>query len=273
VELVYISGSTRSIQSLIAGDISFAGSQGVATVNGRLAGSDVVIVDSLTNTLPYYIIGKQGIKSPEALRGKTAAVNIPGTAADFALRLALRKIGIPYNEIKAVTVMGVSARIAAVMTGQVDFTIGPESEKIRGEQGGLRVILDMATLNIPFQLTCTVTTRKLIKENPNMVRAMVRGMAETVHYYKSHKNEVVRIMQKYTRGQDADFLGKTYDAYKNLLVEDTYPTLEGVKNILDIQAVSDPRAGRVKAEDIVDLRFVDELKQSGFVNKLYSGVK
>lgn len=121
------------------------------------------------------------------------------------MRLALRKISIPYKEIKAVTVMGVSARIAAVMTGQVDFTIGPESEKIRGEQGGLRVILDMANLNLPFQLTCTVTTWKLIKENPNMVRAMMRGMAETVHYYKSHKNEVVRIMQKYTRGQDADF--------------------------------------------------------------------
>ncbi len=270
LDLVFISGSTRSIQSLIAGDIAFAGSQGVASVNGRLAGADVAIIDSLTNTLPYYLIGKPDIKSPENLRGKTAAVNIPGTAADFALRLALQRVGMSYNEIKAVTVMGAGARIAAVMGGQVDFTVGPEAEKIRGEQGGLGVILDMAALNIPFQLTCTVTTRKLIKQNPGMVRAMVKAMAETVHYYKTHKEQVLRIMGKYTHGQSREFLEKSYDGYRNLLVEDTYPSLEGLKNILQILASSNPKARKAKPDDFVDLRFVDELKQSGFVNKLYS---
>jgi NitT/TauT family transport system substrate-binding protein len=270
VELVYISGSTRSIQSLLAGDVAFAGSQGVAAVNGRLAGGDVVIIDSLTNVLPYYIVGKRDIKSPEGLRGKTAAVNIPGTAADFALRLALRRIGISYNEIKAITIMGAGARIAAVMSGQVDFTIGPEAEKIRAQQGGLEVIMDMAKLNIPFQLTCTVTTRRLTKEDPKRVRAMVQSMAETVHYYKTHKTEVIRIMQKYTRGQNAAFLEKTYEAYKTLLVGDTYPTLEGLKNILQIQALTDSRAVKAKPEDFFDFRFVDELKQSGFLDRLYS---
>jgi hypothetical protein len=52
-------------------------------------------------------------------------------------------------------------------------------------------------------------------------------------------------------------------------VEDTYPTLEGLKNTLEIQATFDPRAAKVKLEDFVDLRFVEEMKKSGFIAKLY----
>jgi hypothetical protein len=34
--------------------------------------------------------------------------------------------------------------------------------------------------------------------------------------------------------------------------------------------LTDPRAAKFKAEDMVELRFVDELRKSGFVEKLYS---
>ena len=54
-ELIFINGSTRGVQSMIAGDIDFAGAVGTSAINGKLAGGDVVIVNSLVNTLPYYI--------------------------------------------------------------------------------------------------------------------------------------------------------------------------------------------------------------------------
>ncbi|TAK06085.1 hypothetical protein EPO44_05825 [bacterium] len=207
----------------MAGDVSFSSAVGMAAINGKLAGADIAIISSLTNTLPYYIIGRPEIASPEALKGKTAAVHIPGTAADFALRLALKGVGLSLRDIKTVTVGGGPARIAAVMSGQVDFT----------------------------------------------VRRMVRAMAEGVYYYKTHRDEVISIMQKYTRGMNRAFLEEAYAAYRGLLVEDTYPTLEGLKNTLEIQATLDPKAAKARAEEFVDLRFVDELKKTGFVNQLY----
>lgn len=269
LELIFISGSTRGIQSLIAGDVSFVGAIGTAVINGRLAGGDIVIVNSLTNTLPYYIIGKPTIKSPENLRGKTAAVHIPGTSADVALRLALKGAGLSYKDIKAVTVGGSPARLASVINGQLDFTIVQDAEKIPGEKAGLKVIMDMAKLNIPFQLTCTATSGKMIRENTEAVRSIVKAMAETVHYYKTRKEDVIKVIQKYTRGHSRQVLEEIYVSYSDLLVEDTYPTVEGLKNTLEIQASWDPRAVKARAEDFVDLRFVDELKRSGFINKLY----
>ena len=48
-----------------------------------------------------------------------------------------------------------------------------------------------------------------------------------------------------------------------------YPTIEGLKQTLDVQALTDQRASKAKAEELVELRFVDEMKKSGFVDKLY----
>jgi ABC-type nitrate/sulfonate/bicarbonate transport system substrate-binding protein len=129
----------------------------------------------------------------------------------------------------------------------------------------------MAKMKIPFQLTCTVTSRKMIRENPETVQRLVRAMAETVHYYKQNKSDVIKVLQKYTRGQDIAVLEKAYAAYRDLLVDDTYPTMDGLRSILEIQSEFDPKAAKAKPEDILDLRFVDDLKKSGFLAQL--GVK
>ena len=269
LDTIFIDGSVRGIQSLIAGDLGYSGAVGTAVINAKLAGADIAIIQSQMNTLPYFIIGSPNIKSPEDLKGRPAAVHIPGTSADFALRLALAKVGITYKDIRAVTVGGAPARIAAVISGQTDFTVVTEGEKIQGEKAGLKVIIDMAKLNVPFQFNCTVTTRKRIRETPDEVRRVVWSMAEAGHFFKTHKDESIKVMQKYTRGVDRAVLEAAHAANSNLLVDDTYPTVEGLKQRLEIQALNDPRATKAKAEDLVDLRFVDELRKSGFVDKLY----
>jgi ABC-type nitrate/sulfonate/bicarbonate transport system substrate-binding protein len=101
LDTIFINGSVRGIQSLIAGDLGYSGAVGTAVINANLAGGDVAIIQSQMNTLPYFIIGNANIKSPEGLKGRAAAVHIPGTSADFAMRLALMKVGIPYKDIKA----------------------------------------------------------------------------------------------------------------------------------------------------------------------------
>ena len=269
LETIFIDGSVRGIQSLIAGDLGYTGAVGPAVINAKLAGADVAIVQSQMNTLPYFIIGNANIKSPEDLRGKTAAVHIPGTSADFAMRLALTKVGINYKDIKAVTLGGAPPRLNATINGQADFTIVSEGEKLQGEKNGLKVIIDMAKMKVPFQFNCTVATRKRIRENPDEVRRVVYALAEAGHFFKTQKEAAIKVMQKYTRGLDRAVLEGAYAANYEFLVEDTYPTLEGLKQTLEVQALTDPRAAKVKAEDFVDLRFVDEMKKSGFVDKLY----
>ena len=76
-------------------------------------------------------------------------------------------------------------------------------------------------------------------------------------------------MAKYTREISRSALEGEYDSFNKLLVEDTSPTREGIKNILEIQATIDPQAAKARPEDFVDFRFLDELKKSGYLDKLY----
>ena len=273
LDTIFIDGSVRGIQSLVAGDLGYSGAVGTAVINAKLAGADVAIIQSQVNTLPYFIVGNSNIKSPEDLKGRTAAVHIPGTAADFAIRLALSKAGIAYKDIKAVTIGGAPARLSATMNGHTDFTIVSEGEKNQAERSGLKVIIDMAKLRVPFQFNCSVATRKRIRENPDEVRRLVWSLAEAGWYYKTHKEESIKIAQKYTRGVNRAVLDAAYAANVEFLVEDTYPTLEGLRQTLEIQALTDPRATKARAEDFVELRFVDEMKKAGFVDKLFGRSK
>jgi hypothetical protein len=48
-----------------------------------------------------------------------------------------------------------------------------------------------------------------------------------------------------------------------------YPSLEGIKNILEPLAATDPKAKAARPEDFVDMRFIKELDESGFIDDLY----
>ncbi|HET9917932.1 MAG TPA: ABC transporter substrate-binding protein, partial [Candidatus Binatia bacterium] len=206
IDLVFIDGSTRGIQALLAGDLGFTEAVGTSAINGKMAGGNIAIINGVVNTLPYYIIGNPTIKSRDDLKGRTAAVHIPGTAADFALRLGLKGINLPYNQIKAITVGGGPARIGALINGQAEFTIVSDAERIQGERVGQKVIIDIAELKVPFQFTCTVTSLKMIREQPDTVRRMTEAIAAAIHYFKNNKADTIKILSKYTRGADRTIL-------------------------------------------------------------------
>ena len=46
---------------------------------------------------------------------------------------------------------------------------------------------------------------------------------------------------------------------------------EALQAILDEVAQIDPRAKKVKPQDLMDLRYIDEMEKSGFFDKLYGG--
>jgi len=46
---------------------------------------------------------------------------------------------------------------------------------------------------------------------------------------------------------------------------------EGLQAILDDVSKVDPRAKKVKPQDLMDRRYIDEMEKSGFFNKLWGG--
>jgi NitT/TauT family transport system substrate-binding protein len=266
---VLIPSSVRTLQAILAGESAIAESAGPAAASARLAGGDIVALAGSVNILTYYFVTLPNIKRAEDLKGKIGANQSPGTIADFALRVSLRKLGLdPVKDVSLRSIGVLYDRIAAMQKGIVQFTVLTEAEKPIVDKFGYSVLLDLIALKIPFPQRAIYTTGKYIREQPDTVRRYTRAYVEAIHYFKTRKEETIQILRKYSRVEDRGVLEHTQNWFTQNMPDYPYPPLEGYQTVLQEMASSNPKAASLNAKDLLDARFVKELEDAGFVSAL-----
>src|ERR1043165_8930126 len=146
------------------------------------------------------LVAQPSIKKPEDLRGKIGGNHIAGTTAEFALKVGLKKIGIdPFKDVNLRVIGGSIERMVALQKHIVDFTVVTEAGKAMAEKLGYPTVVDMVALKIPFPQNGIFTSTKLIRDNPDFVRRYMRAYVEAIHFFKTHKEETMKVMRKYSR--------------------------------------------------------------------------
>jgi ABC-type nitrate/sulfonate/bicarbonate transport system substrate-binding protein len=267
--VIFISGSVRGIQSILAGEIMIGEGGGPGLASARLAGGDVVAVAGNVNVLPYYLVSQPSIKKHEELRGKIGGTHIAGTTAEFALKVGLKRIGLdPLKDVNLRVIGGAMERMVALQKGIVNFTVVTEAGKAMAERLGYPTVVDMVTLKIPFPQNGNFTSTKLIRENTEFVRRYLRAYVEAIHYFKTHKETTLKIMQKYSRLNDRKILEESWDWHAKFMPESPYPPADGYQLILQDMAEKNPKAAQANVKDYIDTRFIRELEDSGFIKGL-----
>jgi NitT/TauT family transport system substrate-binding protein len=267
--VIFISGSVRGIQSILAGEIAIGEGGGPGLASARLAGGDVVAIAGNVNVLPYYLVSQPTIKKPEDLRGKIGGTHIAGTTAEFALKVGLKRIGIdPLKDVNLRVIGGAIERMVALQKGIVNFTVVTEAGKAMAERLGYPTVVDMVALQIPFPQNGIYTSTKLIRENPDFVRRYLRAYVEAIYYFKTHKEETLRIMRKYSRLEDRKILEEAWDWHTKFMPEAPYAPAEGYQLVLQDMAEKNPKAAQANVKDYIDTRFIKELEDSGFIKGL-----
>jgi NitT/TauT family transport system substrate-binding protein len=267
--VIYISGSVRGIQAILAGEIPIGEGGGPGLASARLAGGDVVAIAGNINVLPYYLVAQPSIKKAEDLRGKTGGNHIAGTTAEFALRVGLKKLGLnPAKDVTLRVIGGSIDRMVALQKGIVNFTVVTEAGKAMAEKLGFPMIVDMAALEIPFPQNGVYTSTRLIKEQPDIVRRYMRAYVEAIHFFKTNKEDSIKIMQKYSRVNDRNPVEESWNWHVRYTPDAPYPPVEGYQTILQDMAATNPKAAQANIKDMIDSRFVKELEESGFIKSL-----
>lgn len=273
VQLIFFTGGTTAILALVSGDVPITQVSGPGLVNSVLAGSDAVFVAAGMTSLNYVLMGKPGVKSTDQLKGGTLAISRFGSATDSIARFALRKIGLtPGKDITLVQVGSGPERLNALLTGRVTAAVINPPSSFVAEKRGLSVIADVAQMGLVFQHTGAATTRRFIREHRDTVRRYVRAHVEAVHRLWTDKETTIKALAHYMgSGVDRDILEKSRD---NVLTEalyprKQYPSIEGLKTVLEDIGERDPRAKSAKPEQFVDASFIKELDESGFIDALY----
>jgi ABC-type nitrate/sulfonate/bicarbonate transport system substrate-binding protein len=101
------------------------------------------------------------------------------------------------------------------------------------------------------------------------VRRYVKAYVEAIHFFKTHKEDALKIMRKYSRVDDRQVLEDSWEWHAKYFPNAPYPPVDGYQLILQDVATSDARAAKANVKDFVDLRFVKELEDSGFIKNLY----
>jgi nucleoid-associated protein YgaU len=125
-------------------------------------------------------------------------------------------------------------------------------------------------LGLEYQHTGLAVNRNLIKTEPELVRNILRGFVEGIHYMKRHRRDSISVLTKYLKTDDAEALEEAYESViQGLIPEKPYPTLKGIDTILRELGAKDQNARAAKPEQFVDLTFIKELDSSGFIDRLY----
>jgi len=270
-QLILTPGGSLGFQAMMGGDVAMVMADGSAAVTSNLAGADVVIIASFLNTFPYSLISIPEVKKVDQLVGGKVAISRFGSATDVSVRMSLAKVGL--NPDKDVTILQIgtqTTRFAALQSKQVQATIITPPFTLTARKQGYNTLVDMAQLNIPFELTALLTRRSFIKTQRETVAQVVTALAEAVHFYKREKEPSIKILSRYLQTNDREALEETYrEVALKTLPEKPYATLPGIQVIIDELAQKNPKAKTARPEDFIDMSFVKKLDDEGYFERLY----
>jgi NitT/TauT family transport system substrate-binding protein len=267
-EVAYIrSGSTMG-QALVAGEIQLAQMGGPAALAAGVAGFDVAIIAVALNTTPIVIMGS--VSKMEELKGKGIGVTRYGSNTDISARFAIRKFGLqPEKDVALLQLEDYPGIMGGLQSGRIAAGALADPFTDHAKKMGYKEIADIASLGLEFPFVSIVAKKTYLRDHADVAQRFVRAYTEAIALYKNNRALAMKITSKYTGITDPAILASTVDFYAPKLARVPYPTIGGVRFILEQIAARDPRAKNVSADSFMDTRYVKQLDDSGFIQSLY----
>lgn len=270
VELLFIPGGPTAAAALLSGEVPITVVGGPAVVSSNLAGSDLVMIAGIVNTFAFQIVTVKGITSYQQLKGKRLGVNRYGASPDVAARFALKHMGIDLKEITILQLGEQSTRLQAMMAGQLEAAVFLPPITTIALKHCMNVLLDLADLGAEFQITGLGSSQKFLTQRRPTAIKFMHAFVEGIHYFKTHKSESMRTIAKYMKVNDMESIGATYEYFAPKVVpQKPYPSLKGIKALIDLAAYEKPELKNVSPERFVNITILKEVDDSGFIDRLY----
>ena len=267
-EVAYIRSGSTMAQALVAGEIQLAQMGGPAMMAAGVAGMDVTFVAVALNTTPIVIMGN--VSRMEELKGKAIGITRFGSNTDISARFAIRKAGLqPEKDVALVQLEDYPGIMGGIVSGRIAAGALADPFTDAAKRLGYKEIADIASMGLEFPFVGIAVKKSYIRDNTDTVQRFVRAYTEAIAIYKNNRDVATKVTSKYTGIKDPAILSATVNFYAPKLARVPYPTIGGVRFVLDQIAARDPKAKNVAPESFMELRFVKQLEDSGFIQGLY----
>jgi ABC-type nitrate/sulfonate/bicarbonate transport system substrate-binding protein len=260
IDLTHIP-TTQAVQALVGGKIHFT-TAGPQIIEANLAGADTVYILNPVNTFVFSIYSKPDIANMKALAGKTIGATNKGTPTDIAGRMAIVQSGLkPDVDVKFLYLKELPALVGALQQGLIDAAVLSAPSTLTARNFGLKELLDIGALKIPFVQHAIGTTRSFINANTDLVRRFVRSAAEGMDYARKNRTDTWAILSKYTKVTDPAQLQESLATNEPGWERIPAPNQQAIEAVL--AASENPKAKSAKWDQFADDRFVKELVAAG----------
>jgi NitT/TauT family transport system substrate-binding protein len=271
-QLVFVASSTMVTAAILGGDAEMTLTGGVGNVRAYVQGAtDLVFIGGVKNFMTQSIVAGGNIKKPEDIKGKRVAVSRIGSNTHYFTIQALRRSGMePNRDFTFIQSGGDPESLAALLSKNIEVATltAPSDAKALAE--GYHYVVYGPDLKIPYAATAFVTKRSVIAKRPQVVGRYMRAMAEAAKILHTDKEFVYKVLGKQLRLTDRTILDAAYNAEIKALEPRLVLKSDAIEAILDEVAASDPRAKKIKAQELIDLRYLDEMQKGGFFDKLWA---
>lgn len=270
--LVFISSSSIVTAALLGGDAEMTVTGGIGNVAAFVKGStDVVFTGGVKNVMTQTLVASGNIRKPEDLRGKRIAVSRIGGNSHYFTVQALRRYGMePNRDYSFLQTGGDPETLTALLSGSLEVANLTPPTDAQAIAKGFHYVVYGPDLKIPYSATAFVTKRSVIQKRPQVIGNFMRAMAEASKIVHTDRDFWFKVLGKYLRLTDRAVLDSAYNAEIKALEPRLQLKMESLQAILDELAPIDPKAKNVKPQDMVDLRYLDEMNKSGFMDQLWS---
>jgi ABC-type nitrate/sulfonate/bicarbonate transport system substrate-binding protein len=272
VEVINIRSGPQTIAAVAAGEIQIAYTIPGTVLSAAAGGMDLAFFAGLVNRADGDFMTAPPIRSAEALKGKKVGVQSIGGGVWSMTMLALEHLGLePTRDKITLLILGdQSVLTPALATGNIDAAYLSETYSAPLKAKGFNVLVDMAQAPIPYQGLALAAPRSYIKQNPQVIDALLRGVLESIAFIQrpAEKPTVIKSLSKNLRLKNPQDAESGYDALQWLYSLDIRPTLKGVENMHRLLALTNPKMKSVKSEDVVDDAPVERLQKSSFYREL-----
>jgi NitT/TauT family transport system substrate-binding protein len=271
VELIYVAGSSRVVQAMLAKDIPISEIAIPAVIQANLAGADLVMLAGPNHKPGQKIMVKPEIKRREDLKGKKIGITRFGTSDDFLLRYVLGQWNLqPDRDVALIQMGGSPETVAGLASRAIDGGMLSSPLHLQAAKLGFSLLADLSAIGVDYQGAGVVTTKSFIREAPDTMRRYLRAYVEGLHRFKTDKSFSAKVIGKYSRITEPDALEETYQHYAvKVMPRVPYPTIKGIQMVLDEIGTRTPKAKSLAPESVIDVSYLKELEQSGFIKKLY----
>ena len=262
LEPLLIGGGALNMQALLAGSIQLSPNSASSAIQAALRGAPIVIIAMMESRMPFQIVARPEIKTPEQLIGKKIGIQRFGGSNDTGVQSALRAWKIDPRRVTMLQSGATNARITALMLGQIDATILSYPDIHVARKRGMNVLADIGEFSA-YPNTSLLVTRTFVERQRSLAKNLLRSQMEAVHYMRTNRSGSIQILKKYLRVGDPEAIEATYDFFAPRTDLPPRANLEGVRNIL-----KEMDAPQRNPTDFIDMTLIEELEREGFFQKL-----